>query len=302
MAEIFISHANSDADEATGIIKWLGEQGFEQVFLDFDKDAGIDPGADWERTLYRQIERCQAMLIVLTPAWLASKWCFAEFTQARALGKAIFPLIVSPVGERFVAQDIQQLDLIRDRSGGLSQLARELTRIALDAQGGFNWDTARAPFPGLMAFQEEDAAIYFGREDETRRLIERLTARRVQGGAKLVSLLGASGAGKSSLLRAGVVPVCCAIRKTGSCFRHFGRKPGRYTNWRRQWHSRYRTGALRSGESALNTIRVWHFGSLPMPSGSITSRERLVSCWRLIRPKSFSIHRRVPRRGNFLNS
>ena len=31
-------------------------------------------------------------------------------------------------------------------------------RIALDAQGGFAWDASRPPFPGLLAFQEEDAA------------------------------------------------------------------------------------------------------------------------------------------------
>ena len=79
-------------------------------------------------------------------------------------------------------------------------------RIALDAQGGFNWDASRPPFPGLLAFQEEDAAVYFGRDDDIRRLIERLDARRAQGGAKLIALLGSSGSGKSSLLRAGVIP------------------------------------------------------------------------------------------------
>ena len=64
----------------------------------------------------------------------------------------------------------------------------------------------RPPFPGLLAFQEEDAAVYFGRDDDIRRLIERLDARRAQGGAKLIALLGSSGSGKSSLLRAGVIP------------------------------------------------------------------------------------------------
>ena len=66
--------------------------------------------------------------------------------------------------------------------------------------------STRPPFPGLLAFQEEDAAVYFGRDDDIRRLIERLDARRAQGGAKLIALLGSSGSGKSSLLRAGVIP------------------------------------------------------------------------------------------------
>jgi WD40 repeat protein len=124
----------------------------------------------------------------------------------RALGKAIFPIIVAPGGERFVAPDIQQLDLLRDREGGLQRLAGELTRLALDAQGGFEWDSRRAPYPGLLAFEQEDAAVFFGRDDDARRLIERLNAKRIQGEPKLVALFGASGAGKSSVVRAGVLP------------------------------------------------------------------------------------------------
>jgi hypothetical protein len=58
----------------------------------------------------------------------------------------------------------------------------------------------------MLAFEERDAAVYFGRDEEIRGLIERLEARRAQGGAKLIALLGSSGSGKSSLLRAGVIP------------------------------------------------------------------------------------------------
>ena len=206
MARIFVSHSSRDNEISAEIMAWLRANGFDQTFLDIDKHAGIQPGTNWERTLYQQIDSAHAVILVLTPHWLESKWCFAEFTQARALGKAIFPVIVAPGGERFIAPDIQQLDLRSDRQGGLSQLARELTQIALDAQGGFAWDQRRPPYPGLLSFQAEDAAIYFGRDDDVRRLIERLNARRVQGPPKLVALLGSSGSGKSSLLRAGVLP------------------------------------------------------------------------------------------------
>jgi hypothetical protein len=115
-------------------------------------------------------------------------------------------VIETPTGDAQISPDIQTLNLLSDREGGLERLAREIVRIALDAQGGFKWDANRPPFPGLLAFQEEDAAIYFGRDDDIRRLIERLEARRAQGGAKLIALLGSSGSGKSSLLRAGVIP------------------------------------------------------------------------------------------------
>jgi hypothetical protein len=206
MARIFISHSSHDNDAADQMKAWLTSRGFENTFLDKDPTTGIPPGADWEKTLYREVEQSQAVIILQTPDWLASKWCFAEFAQARALGKAIFPIIETPADGARIAPDIQALDLTSYREGGLEQLARELVRIALDAQGGFKWDASRPPFPGLLAFQEEDAAVYFGRDDHIRRLIERLEARRALGGAKLITLLGSSGSGKSSLLRAGVVP------------------------------------------------------------------------------------------------
>ncbi len=206
MARVFVSHSSLDNTVAAEIFTWLREQGFEESFLDIDETAGLRPGSPWEQQLYEQLDRCNAVLLVLTPNWHASKWCFAEFVQARSLGKAIFPIVVAPTGDRYVAPDIQQLDLVRDRDGGLRRLAGELTRIALDSQGGFPWAPGRPPYPGMLAFERDDAAIYFGRDPETRALIERLEARRVQGGARVVAVLGASGSGKSSLLRAGVLP------------------------------------------------------------------------------------------------
>ncbi|MCP4383687.1 MAG: TIR domain-containing protein [Hyphomicrobiales bacterium] len=206
MARIFVSHSNLDNAIATDIMGWLRASGFDETFLDIDKHTGIPPGTNWERTLYREIDSAHAVILILTSNWLESKWCFAEFTQARALGKAIFPVIVAPGGERFVAPDIQQLDLRQDREGGLEQLGRELTQLALDTQGGFPWDAHRPPYPGLLSFEAEDAAIFFGRDDDVRHLIERLSARRVQGAPNVIALLGASGSGKSSLMRAGVLP------------------------------------------------------------------------------------------------
>ena len=137
MARVFISHSSRDNEPAARIKAWLAEQGFETPFLDYDKHAGIPPGADWEKTLYREIERSEAIIIIQTPNWLDSKWCFAEFTQARALGKSIFPIIETPTGDTLISPDIQALDLRKDREGGLEQLSSQLTQIALDAQGGF---------------------------------------------------------------------------------------------------------------------------------------------------------------------
>jgi WD40 repeat protein len=206
MAQIFISHSSVDRAEAAELLEWLRTHGFGSSFLDFDDERGIAPGEKWESTLYREISACDAVILILTPNWFQSKWCFVEFAQARALGKAIFPLVETPTKEKFIGDDIQLLDLVKDREGGMDRLRAELTQIAMNRRGGLPWDNKRPPYPGLMAFEEADAAIYFGRDDDIRALIQRLEGRRVQGGEKLVVVLGASGSGKSSLLRAGVAP------------------------------------------------------------------------------------------------
>lgn len=58
-----------------------------------------------------------------------------------------------------------------------------------------------APYAGLAAFGADDAERFFGRE----RLVAALARRLAQ--ARLVTVVGASGAGKSSLLHAGLVPL-----------------------------------------------------------------------------------------------
>ncbi|MEV5892559.1 nSTAND1 domain-containing NTPase [Nonomuraea fuscirosea] len=60
-------------------------------------------------------------------------------------------------------------------------------------------DDATPPYVGLAPFQEEDATRFFGRERMTDELLARVAERRI------VMLFGASGAGKSSLLRAGLL-------------------------------------------------------------------------------------------------
>ncbi|MCB1502060.1 MAG: TIR domain-containing protein [Bauldia sp.] len=206
MARVFISHSSRDREQAEEIFAWLRAQGFEQGFLDIDKHQGIPPGERWEQKLYDELDRAQAMILVLTRNWFDSKWCFAEFAQARSRGKAIFPLICAPDGDQFVGDDLQKLNLVRDKQGGLERLARRLTEVALMGQGGFDFPPGRAPYPGFLSFDEDDAAIYFGRDDDVRRLIQRADSRRIEGGRRCIFVLGESGTGKSSLLRAGLIP------------------------------------------------------------------------------------------------
>ena len=58
---------------------------------------------------------------------------------------------------------------------------------------------ADCPYRGLLAFEAEDREFFFGREDVVEELLGLLAP------GRLVSLVGASGSGKSSVLRAGLV-------------------------------------------------------------------------------------------------
>jgi WD40 repeat protein/class 3 adenylate cyclase len=60
--------------------------------------------------------------------------------------------------------------------------------------------TVPNPYKGLRPFEEGDAADFFGREDLTRQLVERL------GETRFLAVVGPSGSGKSSVVKAGLIP------------------------------------------------------------------------------------------------
>ncbi|GAA3436054.1 AAA family ATPase [Kutzneria kofuensis] len=65
-------------------------------------------------------------------------------------------------------------------------------------------DVGACPYRGLAVFRQEDAGWFYGRERSTASLVSRLASAVRTGG--IVMLVGASGAGKSSLMRAGLGP------------------------------------------------------------------------------------------------
>jgi WD40 repeat protein/serine/threonine protein kinase len=60
------------------------------------------------------------------------------------------------------------------------------------------------PYKGLRAFQEADVADFFGREALTTRLLGRLVES--SSAARFLAVIGPSGSGKSSVVRAGIIP------------------------------------------------------------------------------------------------
>ncbi|MEO0975055.1 MAG: hypothetical protein AAFX85_18360, partial [Pseudomonadota bacterium] len=75
---------------------------------------------------------------------------------------------------------------------GDGQAEHQLTRSALIADVN--------PYRGLRYFREEDSSYFFGRESLSQQIFERVKEHR------FVSVVGASGSGKSSVVHAGVLP------------------------------------------------------------------------------------------------
>jgi serine/threonine protein kinase len=75
-----------------------------------------------------------------------------------------------------------------------------------------------SPYPGLNAFQEPDADRFFGRTREIAAAVNRLRDQ------PLLTVIGPSGVGKSSFVRAGVVP---ALKQSGEAWASLVIRPGR---------------------------------------------------------------------------
>jgi hypothetical protein len=76
------------------------------------------------------------------------------------------------------------------------------------------------PFPGLRSYNTDESQIFFGRNTETEDLILKLVKN------KYVTVIGASGTGKSSLVFAGVIPGILKLKSNNSNFRIISFRPG----------------------------------------------------------------------------
>ena len=206
MSSIFLSHSSKDNGIAGQVKTRLEQLGHRSVFLDFDPENGIPAGRNWEKELYAKLRECRAVIILCSHASMASRWCFAEITHAKAMGKSVFPVKLDDAQVDCVLTSVQVIDATAGWDAAYHRLEKGLLDAGLDPKDLFDWDTTRPVYPGLLAFQEQDAAIFFGRDKEIREGQALLNRIQQFGGSRLTLMLGASGSGKSSLMRAGLLP------------------------------------------------------------------------------------------------
>ena len=137
MASLFISHSSSDRDAAQRLGEQLHADGFATLFLDFDPAQGIPAGHNWERELYVQLRKTDAVIFLASAASVASRWCFLEVGLARSLGKPIFPLRLEGGARLKLLEDAQWVDLA-EGEWAYARLWEGLRRAGVDPADSFS--------------------------------------------------------------------------------------------------------------------------------------------------------------------
>jgi hypothetical protein len=178
--------------------------------------------------------RCEAVLFLVSRAWLASGWCLKEFNLAHRLNKRLFGLLIEDLPNADLPGNLTSTWQLVRLCGGTDHLmlrvtmpftgqethvtfsAQALARLKIGLQRAgldsrfFLWppenDPERPPYRGLRPLEAEDAGIFFGRDAAIVEALDRLRGLRNAAAPRLLVVLGASGAGKSSFLRAGILP------------------------------------------------------------------------------------------------
>ena len=234
MSRIFLSYSSKNNFEAVALRDWLNENGWDNVVLQYDPDQGAHSADRPRRAVQENVARCEAVIFLVSRDWLDSQERRDEYEFARKVDRAVFVVLIEKL-----ASDPQLLGLQApqglvslvsgedDRSfcvalvggqeerrvsfsvEGLGQLKAKLTRLAIDPCF-FDWpppgEPERAPYRGLEPFDAVDAGIFFGRETSLIEALDVLRGLAKAPAPRLFVVLGASGAGKSSFLRAGLWP------------------------------------------------------------------------------------------------
>jgi hypothetical protein len=194
---LFLSHSGVDAEAASLLkrrILQAAPPGFE---VWFDKD-NLEPGKPWQRQIENAIAQSTSFAVYVGTGGVLN-WVEAEVRLAleRAMVEPAYrfvPILADAVaGLRGLPGFARQFQAIAE-----TRFDDILAAILRTSDNGPALEAE--PFFGLRAIDESRSHLFFGREEETADLAQRVFEQ------SLVLVSGDSGSGKSSLVRAGLVP------------------------------------------------------------------------------------------------
>jgi YD repeat-containing protein len=204
--DVFFSYHWRDHTLVEGVARTLTTRGL-RVFLD---RWYLTPGQPWPQALERTLASCNSVAVFLGSdglgPWQQRERDLALDRQGREPGFPVIPVLLKRADP---ALGFLKLNTWVDLSANVSdEAALEILCAAIRGQppaaAGLQQIAAvRAeicPYRGLRSFREEDAAFFCGREAFTGKLVEAVER------TSLVAVVGASGIGKSSVVRAGLIP------------------------------------------------------------------------------------------------
>jgi TIR domain len=221
---IFLSAAPGDEPVAARLAADLSQRG---QLLSNDLSGRV-PGADQEDVMRQAVRAADRIVVVVTPQTRSSRLVaehlrLAQMYQRRLVlvwmqGEEMAGLLLDPLWHPFLPVDVVDARSSRYQAA-LDELLACLReeRQMVSSEGTITLTTReeprdpRNPYKGLRAFREEDALDFFGRDgllEATVVLLKRMLAQEQKGvaGARLLTLVGPSGSGKSSVVQAGLLP------------------------------------------------------------------------------------------------
>lgn len=204
--DVFLSYNHVDRAVVGEICSALSLRGIT-AFADW-KD--LEVGLPWPSKLERSLNAVRAVAIIVGPSGLGP-WQTREMyyaLDAQVESKNTLPVFAVLLAGAEPPSGFLKLNTWIDLRRGISdesieQIVRAVRREVVEARPV----SAICPYRDLRAFSEEDAPLFFGREEAIDKLLERIDAstRRLDA-PRLVAVVGPSGSGKSSVVAAGVVP------------------------------------------------------------------------------------------------
>ena len=202
---VFLSHSGSDTDAARALKERIAgapaarEAGLE-IWLDVDE---LRPGDEWQPALEEALERADAFMVYVGARGVVN-WVDRELRHAltRATGPGAIPFVPvlanAALEPSILPPFVRQFQAVTDPLGDDHALSALIA--ALLSAGTPQVALTDRPFVGLTAMGEAEADRFFGRDAEIAELSDLIRRH------ALVAVVADSGAGKSSLVRAGLVP------------------------------------------------------------------------------------------------
>ena len=204
--DLFLSYHRGDHQQVEPIARALRERGLG-VFLD---RWYLVPGKPWPQALEQALGRCRAVAVFVGSAgfgnWQQREKYLALDRQGRDSTFPVIPVLLP--GAESPLEFLSLNTWVDFAAGADDALALDTLAAAARGQppGPELAERVRAtraeicPFRGLRYFREEDAPFFFGRDKYSEELLEKV------GRHSLIAVTGASGSGKSSVVRAGLLP------------------------------------------------------------------------------------------------